>query len=324
MTLRSCVLAAAATALGGCLLDPLVDDHPAASVHVLPPGSEVPGVDADPELVHQITVHDGLDDGDLEEAGGVVAREDGWAGGEPVRYWSFGTAPRIGAPVYVLVEITDGGPRPVGHPYLFDTLPGDPGYSPIRRIQHVPVTPEYGGELITTVRALADAIDLGLVEEPINAATWMNAPVVPPGTRLEVGDGATAEPIEVFAVGYRASAFVLGGERGVQPLRNGQVPVAQASTLQEARSVRPQSEPIFQLGIPAEPPGEDHNYTPIVQIVAVQLADGVVAADQIHDDADLFERSERGDISGIAAAVDSFEITDTVRNWPVQFTEGEP
>jgi hypothetical protein len=305
-----------------CALDPLVEDEPGASVHVLPAGTEVPYVGDDPELVHQIVVHDGLDDGDLEEAMGIIQPRVGWAGGAEVRYWAWGNAPRTGSTAYVLV---DGGGAPVDHPWLLDTMPGDPAYSPLRRLQHVVVTAAYDGEVIATLRALADALELGLIEPPVPTGTWVNAPVVAPGTRLDVGGLAgPASPTQAYAGGVRVDHFVLGGERGVQPLRNGAIPVGQASELLEGSSVRPLAEPVFQYAAPAEPPTDAFNYTPLVNMVTVRLADGVVAEEAIFGDADLFVRSGTGSISATTAAVESFEITEVVRNWPIQFEAGKP
>lgn len=325
MSRHPIIIVAAAVGLGGCTLDPLVEDDPEASVHVLPPGSEVPRIDESAELVHQISVHDGLDDGPLEEAGFVVARLNGWWNGAQVSYWSFGNAPRFASLMYVLVEETsDGGWRRVsGHPYLFDSIPGDASYSPFRKIEHVYITDAYDGEVITTVRALDDAVELGLVAEPVTTGTWIDAPVVPPGVTLDVGREDPETPIEVYAGGYRVDAFVFGGERGVQPVRNGGMPLGQASVVREAGQVRFGSSPVFQYGIPAEPATESFNWTPLVTILEVDLAAGIVD-DTIAGDADLFVRSMTGSITGMTAAVDRFTVTTTVRNLPIQFEEGWP
>ena len=312
-----------ALGLGGCMLEPLVEDDPGVSVHVLPPGSEVPRIDDEPELVHQITVHDGLDDGDLEEAGGVVPRETGWVDGVEVSYWAFGNAPRTAALLYMLVEEADGGWKRIDHPYLFDSIPGNLSYSPFRKIELVYVTDAYDGELLTTIRALEDAVELGLVAEPITSETWIDAPVVPPGTTLDVGREDPSDPIEVYAGGYRVDAFVFGGERGVQPTRRGSLPVGQASLVREAGQVRFGSTPIFQYGIPAEPAGEDFNWTPVVTMVEVDLATDVTA-DVISSDADLFVRSGSGSITGMTPLVDRFTVTTTIQNLPIQFEEGRP
>lgn len=322
MTKRSMLVAA--IGLGGCTLDPLVEDEPGESVHILPPGSEVPRIDEDAELVHQISVHDGLDDGPLEEAGFVVARQSGWANGAPVSYWAFGNAPRFAGLGYVLVEDDgDGGWTRVDHPYLFDAIPGDASYSPFRKLQHVYITDRYDGERLTTIRALEDAVELGLVEEPVNIGLWIDAPVVPPGVTLDTGRAEPDAPVEAYAGGYRVDYFVFGGERGVQPVRNGGMPLGQASVVREAGQVRFGSAPIFQYGVPAEPAVDGFNWTPLVTMIEVDLAAGVVD-DTIAADADLFVRSMTGSITGMTALVERFTVTTTVRNLPVQFEEGWP
>jgi hypothetical protein len=316
LLLASLVLAPA------CMLDPLVEDEVGASVHILPPGAVVPRVDDDPERVHQITVHDGLGDRTLTEAMGVVARKTGWAAGAEVSYWPFGPSPRTSAPVYILVDAA--GAR-VDHPYLFDTMPGDPGYSPIRRIVHVPVTSRWHGHRLPTVRALDDAFELGLVQASEPAGTWFDAPVVPPGTTLEVGAGLSpAPPIEVYAGGFRVDAFVFGGERGVQPLRSGGVPTGQASVLQEGMAVAFLPAPVFQFAVPAMPAGTSANYSPLSIRIEVRLAPGVVAADEVHGDADLFTRSGSGSVTATTARVGSFTVTEQIENLPLQFEEGLP
>lgn len=311
-----------ATGTSGCLLDPLVDDAPTTSLNVLPPGSIAPRIETDPELVHQIVVHDGLDDTALADAGGVIPRKPGTANGVAINYWSFGPTPKIGAAMYVFVDATGA---PIDHLPLYDGVPGDRGYSAIRRIQHVTVTSAYRGELIPTVAALADAIELGLVEEPVPAGTWVDSPIVPPETTLEVS--ATAPPVaprEVLADGYRVDAFVFGGDRGVQPLKSGQVPVVQASQLRAAGSLKLLDPPVFQLGVPDAAPTDVYNWSPVVVLLEVQLVPGVVIADEIHGDGDLFVRSMTGSITALKPIVTSYLTTENVRNWPIQFVEGQP
>jgi hypothetical protein len=307
--------------LAGCQLGPQVGDEPQVSLHILPAGSVVPDVADDPELVHQILVHDGLDDGDFEEAGGVVPRLEGWSGGQPVYYWGFGNATRLAAMAYILVD----GDQPVaGHPWLLDGMAGDPGYSAIRRLQYVQITDAYDGEIIASLEALSDAVELGLVEEPVAAGTWIDAPVVAPGTTLEIGlYDPPAEPEVAYARGYRVPQFRFGGELGVQPLRNGSPPMAQLSRLRVGTSAGLTPEPIFQMAIPTELPTDAYNYTPLSTVVEVRLATGVTA-DLVTSDADLFRRGMTGSISAYTAMVDSFTITTTILNWPMQFAEGAP
>ncbi len=241
---------------GGGPVDP-PDAVPGAPVHVLPAGSAVPSVAEDAELSNQIRVFDGLTDGDLEENGGVLSRTSGAADGGVVRYWSFGAAPMEGnfaikTPVYILVE--EDGVTPLPHPPLFDSMPGDSRYSAVRQIFLVPVTASYAGEILPTVEAIAEALALGLIAEPLPTGTWRNMPVVATGTRLEVG--ADDDPLaasEAFARGVRVEYFPLGIE---QPLRNNQIPVGHSSRLLSGVATgdppslptSPDPQPVFQYG----------------------------------------------------------------------------
>ncbi len=312
--------------LAGCELDPLVEDQPGASVHVLPPGADVPRIETSPDRLHQLEVHDGIDDRGLEEAEGVVERVTGRADGVEVSYWKMGEVSLAAGLVYQLVRADGDDVVPVDHPYVLDSLPGDNGYSPVRRLQHVRVTDRYAGELLPTVRALIDAEDLGLIEPAEPAGVWLSIPVVPPDTRLDVGDGiAPAPTVEVFAEGFRVDVFLIGGPYLEQPTTSsGSVPTGQLSFLAEAEDFDVDDDvPILQFGIPTEAPGDSHNYTPLATVLHVRLAPGVLASD-ITSDADLFTRSSRGSINGVTDLVDSFEDTGVVKYWPVQIQEGSP
>lgn len=309
-----------ALVLAGCALDPLVEDEPQVSVHILPPGTEVPDVSENAELVHQIEVHDGLDDGALVEAEGVIPRAQAWANGVPVSYWAFGNATRITAFAYILVD----GDTPIDHPWILDTIPGDPGYSAFRRLSRVQVTPAYDGEVLPDLDALFDAIELGLVEEPQDAVSWVDAPVVVPGTTLAVADDQVAEPIEAYAAGWRVDYFAIGTALGEQPLRNGNISATQMSRLREGMSAGFSGKPVFQAALPTEPPTDRPNFLPLVTQLEVRLAPGVVAATDVDADADLYVRSMTGSISAYTVLVDSYTVTTTTMNWPMQLEEGKP
>jgi hypothetical protein len=272
-------------------------------------------------------------------AGGVVMRSAGKASGGPVMFWSFGAAPTdgnfaISAPVYVLADDVGGVLTPrTEHPYLIDGIPGDPRYSPIRRIIYLPVTAIYAGELLTSVEALEEAIERGLVGEPMPAGTWRNLPVVPPGTRLELGGvAAPMDALEVYGRGHRISVFPLGGALGIQPLRNNGIPMGQESRLLSGvatgtppvKTTTLDAQPVFQYGIPLAPPTTAFNYTPLVTEVDVRLANGIDPT-TIASDASLFRRTTSGAISGYYTDnVESYLLTSIVSNKQIQFAEGAP
>jgi hypothetical protein len=327
-------------ALVACRLDPRVPDDALTSTAILPAGSTVPSIGDNAELLAQIQLNDGLSDAALAASGGVVTRSTGKAAGAPVMYWNFGAVPiesgfAVAAPAYVLAHDNgDGTFTPLDtHPYLLDTICGDVRYSPIRRVIYVPVTSAYAGQLLPTMTALADARTLGLVGEAVPAGTWINLPVVLPGTKLEVSAGVTAPTKQVFARGYRVDVFELGTSLGQQPLRNGLVPTGQASSLLSGVAtgvppslpVAPDAQPVFQFAIPAGPPMPNApNYSPIAAEVDVRLATGVDPT-MVMADGDLFKRNAAGAISGYYVdKVASFTVTTTVTDRQVQYVDGAP
>lgn len=304
---------------------------------VLPPGTPVSSIGENAELLAQIKVYDGLSDNALMQAGGVVTRSTGKAAGATVRFWSFGSALVVDgflnhAPIYMLADDDGAGnltPR-TDHPALIDSIPGDARYSAFRRIMYVPVTAQYAGQLITSIDALNEALTLGLVGEPMPAGTWRNMPVVPPGTKLELGGtAAPMESMQVYGRGYLVDLLPMGY---TQPLANGRVPMGQeARLLSGVATGTPPSlptaldaQPVFQYAIPAAPPTTTFNYTPAATQVDVRLANGV-APTTITSDAQLFVRSASGSLNGYYTdTVSNYTVTTTVSNKQIQFAEGSP
>jgi hypothetical protein len=310
----------AALVVAGCRLDPLVDDKTVVSPHLLPAGAEVPSAADNPELANTITLHDGLDDRSLIATGGVIPRGSGQSAGRTVRYWSFGPVTRAPSPIY---EFFDEAGAPIEHPALVTGLPGDRGYSPVHTRNRVVVTSAYAGELITTADALADAIALGLVNDPEPVDQFIDSPIVLPDTRLEVGDAAPIGAELVYARGFVVGMFRFGGPRGVQP-GGGLVPSRQVSFLREfQKGSVDAARPIFEATVPVELPGEDVTYSPVSVVVNVDLAPNVLAS-TIHDDEQLFTRNANGAISTTTAAVAQFQVTTSTLLLQLQFTEGEP
>ena len=294
----------------GCL-EPLVDDAPGASPHVLPPGTAVPHVSSNPALVAQIRTNDGLSDRTLEMTGGVVPLVDGWADGVAVKYWDLGDTPRVGALLYALArEDADGNLVAIAeHPMIADSLPGDPGYSAFWMIQLVPVTDVYQGEKLPSTRALDDARDLGLVGEPVPAMTYLDAPIVPPGTTLAMGDGVPpAEPMRILAHGYLVDVLVPGG--GARTMsRPGSLPRSRVYRVWEDNALDPQRKPIFADGA--------DRWTPLVEVVDVRLTTVVGLEGEVDDEADLFVADEEGKLVATTERVDEWTATASYKNWPI-------
>lgn len=343
--------------LAGCNLGPRVADPPDAApaidapprpdapdggvvfVDLLPAGTVIPSISTNPELLAQIKINDGLVDAALLASGGVVTRGTGKSAGVSVRFWNFGVAPvelgiAVAAPCYVFGTVENSVFTPLpNHPQLIDTLPGDIRYSPIRRYITVPVTPLYAGELITSVAALGEAIERGLVTDPVPDGTWMNLPVVLPGTTLEVAPAPAAPlpPRQVYARGYLVDVFELGTSLGRQPLRSGFIPIGQQSLLQTGVAtgtpptlpVATDPQPVFQFPIPTVAPTV-FSYSPLATDVTVRLAAGI-APSAITSDLDLFRRSATGAMTAyVPGNVDSFVVGVTTTNIQLQYTEGFP
>jgi hypothetical protein len=311
----------------GCRLGPLVPDEPGASANVLPRDAMIPGVDKNADLTMQIVLNDSLDTMALMMKNNVIVR--GVTGsvtdGTQVKFWAFGDADRAPTPIYVFGT---GDPMsssftplpPKDHPPLVETVPGDVDYEPIHTIYNVKVTDKYAGEKITTPGALADAIDLELIEAPVAIKVFVNWPIVRPGVKLEIGPGtASISSTPVYAHGYVVDSFPLGGTLGRQPNPFGLLPTSQVSFLREAgKPTFDMTHPIFQATIPT---AMNPNYTPVSQIVYVDLAPGKMATD-IHKDGDLFVRMASGDIINATSAVAQFTISSKLTDLQLQFAEG--
>ena len=178
--------AALAVALCSGCLDPMVGDQPGYSRLVAPQGTTIASAYEDPLLARKIDMNDGV-------GMGPIAIKTGYAAGGEVKYWELGLARRA-APAYVLV---DGFDRPLPHPPILESIPGAADYSPFRAIYIARITPKYAGQLVTSVEALDDAIDLGLVLEPTAATTWRNWPVVNQNVELSLGSSAR-RPSEAY------------------------------------------------------------------------------------------------------------------------------
>jgi hypothetical protein len=301
----------------GCL-EPLVSDEPGASTHILPPGSFVAHVSTDADLSRQIRVNDGLQDQALLDAGGVVKLKSGFAAGVAVSYWDFGDVAPNGALLYRLVSKDAGGTvTPLAHAYIASAIPGDPGYSPMWMVQDVVVTDKYHGEVLPSIEAISDAVDLGMVEDPVPAALFMDGPIVPQGTLLDMGMDRPAQPtLEIYAHGLRVDMFALGGSHALQPMsKPGRIPRGDAHMLLIGNAVNPQKAPLFQnLSSP---------WTPAVRPINCRITppDPADPTTVVVDEAQLFTRDMMGQLAQATARVISWQMTTTTKNWPILWQE---
>jgi hypothetical protein len=173
-----------------------------ATDRFLPPGSVVPPLDGDPELLARVETADAVQ--------ALVHRTHGFSMGETIWYWDLGpVAGELAMPVYVLCRTSGSRCEPVDHPKIAEALPGTEGYVPFGWIHEVPVTERWTGQVIPSALALEDARRAGLVEAPEPTGFAVELSIVHPDVRLEVGPGdATVPPnATVYAEGLAAPAF---------------------------------------------------------------------------------------------------------------------
>jgi hypothetical protein len=307
---------------GGCQnLDPLVSDDPGASIYVLPAGTQVPHVSSSEDLTRQIRINDGLNDMALTMSMGVLPLKTAWSAGQPVVYWDFGDAPQAGALLYVLVRRNaDDTYTPIDHPFVADSIPGDKGYSPFWLVQNVVVTDKYQGEILPSDRAIADAVDLGLVEEPFPSLQWVDGPIVAQGTLLDTGK--TTPPLTttlVYANGYFVDMFILGGSHAFQTFpmgKAGRMIRGDAPQIWLGGAVSASKEPVFQFAgtpwLPFVRPIECHVTMP---------ADPMDPSAKVHDEAQLFTRDMMGALLAQTDRVWSWKPLTSTKNWPLYLPE---
>jgi hypothetical protein len=169
-------------------------ERPGYSTHVLPEGARVPKAADDEALAMRILNNAGA-------SGPLVPLRTGFASGAEVAYWDFGVSTTSVEPVWILER---GKGDRLDHPPIVDSLPGDDAYSPFRSVFTVRVTAAYDGERISSLPALEDAIDLGLVEEPVATGTYVSWPIVPADFALERSADEPLTPLELYGNGVRA------------------------------------------------------------------------------------------------------------------------
>jgi hypothetical protein len=321
---RAAILLAAPVA--AACLDPLVDDDTAGPGLLLPAGSPVPDGHEDPAVDRRIDSNDEVDD--------EVPLVHGFAGGEAIRYWDFGPAPDFAAPLFLLARITDGGDiQPLDHPTVIDSIPGQNGYSPYWAVLMLEVTDDYDGELVTSFSAVQEAVDLGLVEAPVQLDLVVNCPVVARGVTLQVEDDGETLPapsrffwrgntIDYFDFGQLA--VEAGAEMPAMPRyqirREGGEPL---SELVRGVDITGDGDLNDTNDVFAAGPDQE-GYSPRCQTVDVAVVTATEAIDTFADESMSAVRAATDlfDPEPVAATVVSFAETDEVHNCPQQREPG--
>ena len=313
MRLAPCLM----IALAGCL-GPQASDR--SVTLIVPAGAAVPEIASNAVLAAQIASHDNID--------GVLPLVSAFADGQAVHVWDFGVAPRFAAPLLMLMR-RDANQvlTPVGHPTIADALPGDRGYSPFWAVFVVEVTDRYAGEQLTSLQAVDEAIERGLVLPPVGTDNGVNCPVTAGDARIAVGAGQ--EPVgpngEFFVRGLRAHYYDLGPVPLVNKVR---VPEAIRYILHRTGE-DPLSEPSRGIDLTDDGDVLDTNdiYTttsPLARTVRVTVAPGTLSIDSSHNEAiaDLRNAIQLFNPMPVEAAVIAYETTADLHDVVVQRTAG--
>jgi len=260
----------------GCL-EPLVDDDPGYSRWVRPANTPIPSAYDDLQINRKIDLNDGA----TVPTGmttGTVALKNGFAAGQPVQYWDFGAGKRSASAVYDVIRCGEG--PPIDHPLITDTIPGDTDYSPFRSLYAACATAKYNGEVIASLEAFNDAIDLGLIQDPSGAmpGSWVNAPIVAANVAALLPMGGKAS--EAYYRGARVFYFDLQQQEGRFPYTAMPVVTGNVYEVVKPGSMAP-TKVIFAQPPwdPADSTKQNPAYSPAWLVVTVTLT-AAAAADE--------------------------------------------
>lgn len=192
--------------LCGCL-DPEAEQGIYSS-YVFPAEYRVPHLEEDAAAAKKLDLNDGL--------GTSVLLRTGYSDGNEVQYWELGTLTATTLrPMYIFRRPSDESAAMQDeaiHPDLIDSIPGDTAYSPLRQIYVVFVSDRYRGERITSVRALEDAAELGLVTSPTPYQLFANCAVTLSTVQIQISeDGRSTVGSDAYYRGRVVNQFCAGG-----------------------------------------------------------------------------------------------------------------
>jgi len=313
MRLAPCLMLSLAACLG-----PQVSDRSVTAI--LPAGADVPEITSDATLAAQIASHDNID--------GVLPLVGAFADGQLIHVWDFGVAPRFAAPLLMLMRRDENQMlTPIPHPTIADAIPGDRGYSPFWAMFVVEVTDRYADEQLTSLEAVDEAIDRGLVLPPVATDSGVNCPVTVGDARIAVGGGQ--EPVgpngTFYFRGLRAHYY----DFGPIPLVNkARVPEAARYILHRAGE-DPLSEPSRGVDMTGDGDTLDTNdvYTttsPLARTVRVTVAAETLSIDSSRNEAiaDLRTATQLFNPMPVDATVRAFESTADLHDVVVQRRAG--
>jgi hypothetical protein len=307
----------------GCL-DASGPEKAGYSAQLLAPDAEVPLYDSDDALRARLDAADNQDSP-------MIPLRSGYVGGREVHYWDFGVVPIGTKPVWVFrAHGEDGGTVDTGHPDLIDSVPGDTGYTSFRKVYLVYFTKAYTGQRITSMQALEDALELGLLEEPFWKDAYVNWPVALADAKLEVGpDETPLSPDPVYYRGRITHHFKLGPARGPGSfaIEKPPIPWPNAYQLRRQDEARPLDEAAWRADLNGDGDTTDSNvvfsvapgdmgYTSLWKQVDVIVPPNYAWGSD-RSESDLFQRQMQN-LDAVSGAVVEYSDSLLYLNRPIQ------
>lgn len=255
--MRLIILLSFALACSACL-DRSDTESPGYSSFITNANTEVRPLERNADAKMKLDLNDGLP-GPMA----TVPLRTGFVGGRDVQYWDLGTAPTSAEPMWVFVKHLGAGSEPTEHPPLIDSIPGDTAYSPTRIIFEVFVTAKWANQKFTSIRAIDDGVELGLLEEPVQKELFTNCVVTLKDVVLDAGAGQ--EPITPTTAYYRGKLVYqhcvreLSGDSGQYMTKMGAPVFGNAYLLRRENQVATLDESVFKADLNGDGDNLDSN-----------------------------------------------------------------
>lgn len=256
-----------ALAGAGCL-EPQTDDQAGYSRNLLPSGANVKSGASDTIISRKIDMGDGV-------SMGKATPKSGWAAGHAVKYWDLGVARGTALPAYQLARCdNEGVPLENGvleHPMLVDAIPGDADYTQFWGVYYACVTPAYRGELVTSLLALNDAYEMGLLKEPTEPQAWKHCPLVSDNVVLEEAPEGLGWTRTAYYRGYAITYVDFGAQGNVVASMGKTVSTGNVYEIVKQGSTKIERV-VFASGAFNEDGTRSEKYTPVWTIVNVVIS----------------------------------------------------
>jgi hypothetical protein len=310
-------------AFGACL-KPETNDGMLYSSYVLSAGAKVPRLEDDVGAGKKLDANDGFN-------GTTIPLRSGFVAGKEVQYWDLGQVAALAAkPMWIFRRKNDQASEEVGHLNVIDSIPGDTPYTPLRQLYVVYVTPAYEGQIITSLRALEDAVELKLVEAPVPEMHFVNCVVTLSTMQRQVGT-ELVPPEPAYYRGKIVYQYCIGGfESGVGALplnKDSTVTPGNAHMVRRQNEGQPLDEALFKMDLNGDADMVDSNvlfdsnvrdmtYTSVWRSIDVQVPPDYKFGDA-KAESDLFDKVS-GQLIGKPGKVVTYKDNLVFLNRPIQ------